>query len=120
MVHELKTWPEFFTAMWEGRKPFEVRENDREYGVGNTLYLREFDPCKRCKATGREWDVGDKTDCGLCLGEKGKYTGREMTVEVTYLMKGGRFGVSENYVVMGAKIINRCPESGRYPPAEPS
>ena len=57
-VHELKTWPEFYQAIVDGRKTFEVRKNDRGFAEGDTLYLREFDP-HTALYTGREgrWNV---------------------------------------------------------------
>ncbi|ANL35319.1 DUF3850 domain-containing protein [Rhizobium phaseoli] len=42
--HILKCWPDEFQAIRAGRKPFEYRKNDRDYKVGDTLLLREFDP----------------------------------------------------------------------------
>jgi hypothetical protein len=42
--HELKTWPEFFRAIREGRKRHEVRANDRDFQVGDVLVLREYEP----------------------------------------------------------------------------
>lgn len=43
MIHELKTDPEFFDAILDGRKTFEVRLNDRGYQVGDVLILKEYD-----------------------------------------------------------------------------
>jgi len=63
-IHELKCWPEGFQAVVDGRKPFEVRKDDRGFEVGDTLHLREYDP-----------DVGT-------------YTGRETDVRVTYIYRG--------------------------------
>lgn len=40
--HELKCWPEFFEESVTSRKLFEVRENDRDFRVGDTLWLREY------------------------------------------------------------------------------
>ena len=42
--HFLKTWPEYFQAIWDGKKTFEVRKNDRDFKVGDMLVLQEFDP----------------------------------------------------------------------------
>lgn len=42
--HIVKTLTKFFEPAAEGRKPFEVRINDRDYEVGDTLVQREWDP----------------------------------------------------------------------------
>jgi len=42
--HDLKTWPEYFRAILDGRKSFEIRRDDRGYSVGDVLVLREWDP----------------------------------------------------------------------------
>lgn len=39
-LHELKTDPEPFDAVADGRKTHEVRRNDRNYEVGDELILR--------------------------------------------------------------------------------
>lgn len=51
MTHKLKTVNPWFTDIWEGRKSFEYRRNDREFQVGDTLVLHEW---VDAKATGRE------------------------------------------------------------------
>lgn len=76
MVHELKTLPEFFQAVKEKRKPFEVRKNDRNFKVGDSLYLREY--------TGEE------------------YTGRKLIRIITYILNDSRY-VKEGYVILGIK-----------------
>jgi len=43
-AHHLKTWPESFVPLKIGTKTFEVRENDRDFQVGDVLVLREWDP----------------------------------------------------------------------------
>ena len=62
MTHELKTWPEYFEAIWDGRKNFEYRLNDRDYQVGDLLHLREYDP------------------------HTSEYSGREIVRSVTYVL----------------------------------
>lgn len=81
MIHELKTWPEYFNEVYQGRKNFEVRINDRDYKVGDELMLME-------------WDKIDES-----------YTGREIYCKVTYILHGGGFGISSGYVVMSIEII---------------
>ena len=53
MTHELKCWPEYFEQILTGYKTFEVRKNDRDYKVGDELFLREWDYLKM-EYTGRE------------------------------------------------------------------
>jgi len=64
-IHELKTWPEYFDAVWTNKKNFEVRKNDRGYQIGDLLLLREYNPAP-----------------GLASGE---YSGREILAIVRYL-----------------------------------
>ena len=42
MVHAVKIEPEYFMVYASGRKPFEVRKNDRPYKVGDFLALNEY------------------------------------------------------------------------------
>jgi hypothetical protein len=65
MRHELKCWPPYFESVMDGSKPFELRKNDRDYKYGDELLLREWDPC------------------GQAGGVPGRYTGRELLVEVS-------------------------------------
>lgn len=66
MTHHLKTLPEFFEALLDGRKTFEIRVNDRGFSVGDTLILQEWEP-------------------SLDIRTGGKYTGRALTRAVTYI-----------------------------------
>ena len=75
-IHELKTWPEYFEEVFMGRKAFEVRKNDRDYQKGDMLILKEWD------------------------NEKNQYTGRQLARRVHYVLKGGQFGIEEDYCVM--------------------
>lgn len=50
-THNLKTLPVFFEAVADGRKPFEIRHNDRDFREGDELRLQEW---KGAAYTGRE------------------------------------------------------------------
>ena len=43
MKHELKILPEYFKPVKDGIKNFEIRKNDRNFQVGDTLILKEWD-----------------------------------------------------------------------------
>lgn len=79
-VHELKTWPEPFAALVDGRKRFEVRQDDRGYMVGDLLLLREWDPTPMVTLP---------------------YSGRALLAPVVYIVHGGRFGLPSGLCVMG-------------------
>ena len=73
-THELKILPQYFQAVWDGIKTFEVRKDDRDYQCGDILVLREWD---------------------------GKYTGSELDVEVTYILRNAsRYGLADGYCIM--------------------
>jgi len=76
MIHELKTWNEYFEEVFMGHKTFEVRKADRPFAKGDTLILKEWNP---------------KTE---------QYTGREVARNVSYVLEGGQFGVEKGFVVM--------------------
>lgn len=74
MTHELKTWPEPFSAILRGNKRHEVRVNDRGFNEGDVLHLREWDPDTK------------------------QYTRDGVFMVVTYISRG--FGLPENLVCM--------------------
>ncbi len=59
--HVVKSWDRFFDAINAGVKLHDLRKNDRDYQVGDTLLLERYDP------------------------KEGKYTGQQCRVEVTYI-----------------------------------
>lgn len=82
MIHELKTYPQYFNEVKLGYKKFEVRKFDRNYQLGDTLVLKEWFE---------------------------EYTGQELTATVTYILSDSQF-VKEDYVIMGIEVqheINR-------------
>lgn len=42
-THHLKSWPRFFRPIVQGERTHELRRNDRDFRVGDILFLREWD-----------------------------------------------------------------------------
>ena len=40
--HRLKIYPEYFQPVIEERKPFEIRNNDRDFKQGDCIILNEY------------------------------------------------------------------------------
>lgn len=93
-AHILKCHPHFFAAIVEGRKTFEIRRNDRNYCVGDTFTLREYDP-----------------SFGLTGKEAGPF-------EIAYLMTAEDFpAILPGFVIMGLgglpKTVVQAEDFGR-------
>lgn len=81
-THELKIQSDYFEEVVLGNKRAEVRRDDRCFKVGDILILKEVFYC-------RETVVA---------------TGREVSVEVTHKMEGGKFGIKSGFCVLSFKI----------------
>lgn len=44
--HILKCWPNYWDAISDGEKNFDVRRDDRGFQKGDFLILQKFDPAK--------------------------------------------------------------------------
>lgn len=78
MNHELKIVQPYYSAVESRKKTFEVRRDDRAFTEGDTVTLREWTP------------------------EYGNYTGREITREITYVLRDPMY-VKTDYVIFGIK-----------------
>lgn len=77
-VHYLKTWPEYYKAVIEGRKRFELRRADRPFRVGDLVCLKEY------------------------RGDIDEFSGRYTVRRITYIMEGdGSFALRDGYCVLG-------------------
>lgn len=84
MKHELKIHPVYFNAIVDGKKAFEVRKNDRNFHVGDTVILKEW-----------------KND---------NYSGKEIHAEIKYILDDNFVGLQKGYVAFQLgifKIIDR-------------
>lgn len=94
-LHELKTDPETFEGVWTGDKTHEIRRNDRDFKIGDTLRLRET------RYTGQEM-----------LGPEShplEYTGREATRIVSHIQEG--YGLVPGWVLLSFALIAAPPQS---------
>lgn len=103
-THEIKTWPDPFWHVLEGRKNHEVRKFDRDYRVGDFLVLKEFYPHTECNGSGLIPDNNDRTAC--CPEPHGEYSGRILKVRISYITSPGRFGLPKD---IGVLSIQRLP-----------
>ena len=76
MIHELKTYPEPFNAVLCGRKTAEFRKDDRNFEVGDSVRLREWDPANE------------------------RYTGFELTKEISDIRRGPDFDIPEGFAML--------------------
>lgn len=71
-----KILPEYFVAVQEGRKNFELRKDDDNAQVGDNLVLYEF--------------------------ENNTITGRTLTRRITYVLRNKpQYGLKEGYCIIG-------------------
>ncbi|PRT14493.1 RNA-binding protein [Bacillus toyonensis] len=78
MLHNLKINKNFFAPVLEHIKTFEIRKNDRDFHVGDTVILNEWD------------------------SEKRQYTGRSVNTEIMYITD---YEQKDDYVVFSFKIV---------------
>jgi len=87
-VHTVKSWTYLFRAIESGLKTHDIRDmSERDYKVGDHMVLREFDMTN------------------------GTYTGREMSVEITYITDNmtpcalSSHCLAKPYGILSVKII---------------
>jgi hypothetical protein len=87
MKHVLKSWPRFFSEIITGRRTHELRNDDRQFSIGDSLHLEEFDP------------------------QSQRYTGRSVDAVVTSLTSEGcpcaesDNALASGFVIMSIKLV---------------
>ena|SRR5437868_2348434 len=78
MTHDLKILPEYFAEVFKDKKTAEIRFDDRDFRIGDTMVLREWKPRKK------------------------EYTGRKIIVKITGITRLARVieGVDFNWLVL--------------------
>lgn len=76
MIHQLKVLPDYYQAIVDRRKTFEIRKNDRDFQVGDLVILKEFNGAE--------------------------FTKRHTKAQITYICD---YAQNENYVVFSIRLI---------------
>lgn len=87
--HILKTWPNAFAAVKDGRKRFEWRKDDRGFEVGDVLVLGLYDP------------NGDADPWFAAGVENGRV--ESIRVRVSYIARG-LFEIPHGYCIMSITL----------------
>ena len=86
--HVLKTDPAVFEDSYQGKKPFEIRWNDRDFKEGDTIELKE--------TTYSYSQMINIKDPKPLL-----YTGRTLNEEVSCVLHGNKYGLLSGWVILG-------------------
>lgn len=80
-AHRLKTKTEYYNQVKTGYKAFELRKNDRDFQIGDYLFLEEY--------------------------SNGKYIGSTpLKFEVIYVLNGPLYGLKKGYCIMQLLSLN--------------
>lgn len=92
--HILKLNERYFDAVANGIKTFEIRKNDRNYKVGDTLVLMKAND---------DGELLTYADHNL-----GMNLYHEIKAAVTYILTHDEFdGISEGYVILGIRRVKK-------------
>lgn len=81
MTHELKILPQYYQAVIDGRKTFELREDDRGYKEGDNIHFREW---------------------------TGQYTGREAIRHIPYILRDcPEYGLKQGYCILALEAVKQ-------------
>lgn len=78
-LHELKSYPYNFQAVVDKTMSFQLRLADRDYQIGDILFLKEFT-------------------------ESGEYTGRTQPVKINNMIIGD--GLEDGYVILNMGLLS--------------
>ncbi len=98
MIHEVKCRPEYFAALADGTKPFEVRKKDRPYQAGDILAVNEFAPFDYIFGSEDEYKRFCRTS------NEGRYSGECILFKITYILDDPQY-CKDGMVILG---LARC------------
>ena len=79
MIHKLKSYPYNFKAVVDGTMSFQLRVADRDYRVGDLLFLQEYD-------------------------EESGYSGRTQVTRINNVIMGD--GLDVEYVILNMELVS--------------
>ena len=79
-THKLKTVQPFFDEVSKRNKTFELRRNDRDFKVGDEIYLQEYDMMHN------------------------SFSGKEVRIEITYILTD-RAGLDDDFCIFSFRIM---------------
>ena len=95
-IHKLKIKEEYYKAIVDGNKTFELRKNDRDYQVGDLIQFTDdlFNQEK----------IADKF-----MAEKYYPQPSETLFKITYILEGvPEYGLDTEYCILGIKRVEIC------------
>lgn len=99
VTHELKTLAPYFDAVARGDKNFEVRKDDRSFQAGDTVRLTRIT---------QEYLDREKLPFPASPAPFNPVAPTPITATITYVLRGGQFGIENGYVVLAlANVIQK-------------
>lgn len=82
LCHKLKAWPCFYQQVAMGHKPFELRQADRDYRLGDYIQLQEY------------------------MNEAKVFTGNEVFLEIINALPGPWGGLAAGWVILAVQLVD--------------
>lgn len=98
MIHSVKCSPEYFIALQNRNKTFEVRRKNRPYQVGDLLAVNEFADFDY------EYGSDETRERFTRVSDSGKYSGECLLFKITYILDDPKF-CKADMVILG---LARC------------
>lgn len=96
IVHQLNTWPTYWSAIGRGEKTFEVRRNDRGFQTGDIIELY------------RTWE--DRP------ASTRKSDTQPLRFRIGWILQGGQFGIEPGHCVFSLAPIDAAAPPPRHQP----
>ncbi len=89
-LHILKIKEEYFHAILDGVKTFELRKNDRNYQVGDLIHFKDVE--------GEEFNY--------CFFSSDDEYAEKIVFQITYVLKNvPEYGLDKDYCILGIKYL---------------